>query len=219
MCVGHARIEWLVVPTEGFLPSLLSSGAAAPALAFSAAHCPSCPPLCASLLPSPHQVEPAREIVKRFCTGAMSYGSISLEAHTTLAIAMNSLGGECGRGDGGGSGPGSAEEGWTGAGLWDGSMLGWPQPWKCGIAWACSTALCRCLSCPPMALNRRQEQHGRGRREPAPPGAQPRRQQQVSGVVGLGLSASWDWRSIASCTSRQLTLLLSCRISSHICHR
>ena len=30
----------------------------------------------------------------RFCTGAMSYGSISLEAHTTLAIAMNSLGGE-----------------------------------------------------------------------------------------------------------------------------
>ena len=48
---------------------------------------PTCPP---SL-----QVEPAREIVKRFCTGAMSYGSISLEAHTTLAIAMNSLGGEC----------------------------------------------------------------------------------------------------------------------------
>lgn len=39
------------------------------------------------------QVEEAKEIVKRFCTGAMSYGSISLEAHTTLAIAMNAIGG------------------------------------------------------------------------------------------------------------------------------
>ncbi len=59
------------------------------------AHCPQSS--CSSLPPcSPSlQVEPAREIVKRFCTGAMSYGSISLEAHTTLAIAMNSLGGEC----------------------------------------------------------------------------------------------------------------------------
>ena len=40
------------------------------------------------------QVEPAAEIVKRFCTGAMSYGSISLEAHTTLARAMNAIGGK-----------------------------------------------------------------------------------------------------------------------------
>ena len=40
------------------------------------------------------EVEPASEIVKRFCTGAMSYGSISLEAHTTLAIAMNAIGGK-----------------------------------------------------------------------------------------------------------------------------
>jgi len=40
------------------------------------------------------EVEPASEIVKRFCTGAMSYGSISLEAHTALAIAMNKLGGK-----------------------------------------------------------------------------------------------------------------------------
>lgn len=40
------------------------------------------------------EVEPASEIVKRFCTGAMSYGSISLEAHTTLAIAMNRIGGK-----------------------------------------------------------------------------------------------------------------------------
>ena len=40
------------------------------------------------------QVEPAKEIVKRFCTGAMSYGSISLEAHTTLAEAMNKIGGK-----------------------------------------------------------------------------------------------------------------------------
>ena len=37
------------------------------------------------------EVEPATEIVKRFCTGAMSYGSISAEAHETLAIAMNRL--------------------------------------------------------------------------------------------------------------------------------
>lgn len=47
------------------------------------------------------QVEPASEIVKRFCTGAMSYGSISLEAHTTLAIAMNKLGGKSNTGEGG----------------------------------------------------------------------------------------------------------------------
>lgn len=40
------------------------------------------------------EVEPAKNIVKRFCTGAMSYGSISLEAHTTLAMAMNKLGGK-----------------------------------------------------------------------------------------------------------------------------
>ncbi|EPS62791.1 hypothetical protein M569_11998, partial [Genlisea aurea] len=40
------------------------------------------------------EVEPASEIVKRFCTGAMSYGSISLEAHTTLAVAMNKIGGK-----------------------------------------------------------------------------------------------------------------------------
>ena len=39
------------------------------------------------------EVEPASNIVKRFCTGAMSYGSISLEAHSTLARAMNRLGG------------------------------------------------------------------------------------------------------------------------------
>ena len=47
------------------------------------------------------QVEPAAEIVKRFCTGAMSYGSISLEAHTTLAVAMNSIGGKSNTGEGG----------------------------------------------------------------------------------------------------------------------
>ncbi|WOL01487.1 hypothetical protein Cni_G10203 [Canna indica] len=47
------------------------------------------------------KVEPAKEIVKRFCTGAMSYGSISLEAHTTLAIAMNKLGGKSNTGEGG----------------------------------------------------------------------------------------------------------------------
>ncbi|XP_015878225.2 glutamate synthase [NADH], amyloplastic isoform X1 [Ziziphus jujuba] len=47
------------------------------------------------------EVEPASEIVKRFCTGAMSYGSISLEAHTTLAMAMNKLGGKSNTGEGG----------------------------------------------------------------------------------------------------------------------
>ena len=46
------------------------------------------------------QVEGAKEIVKRFATGAMSYGSISREAHTTLAIAMNSLGGRSNTGEG-----------------------------------------------------------------------------------------------------------------------
>jgi glutamate synthase (NADPH/NADH) large chain/glutamate synthase (ferredoxin) len=46
-------------------------------------------------------VEPAREIVKRFCTGAMSFGSISKEAHETLAIAMNRIGGRSNTGEGG----------------------------------------------------------------------------------------------------------------------
>ncbi|MFA7497248.1 MAG: glutamate synthase large subunit [Leucobacter sp.] len=47
------------------------------------------------------EVEPAREIVRRFATGAMSYGSISPEAHETLAIAMNRLGGRSNTGEGG----------------------------------------------------------------------------------------------------------------------
>ncbi len=47
------------------------------------------------------EVEPAKDIVKRFATGAMSFGSISYEAHTTLAIAMNRLGGKSNTGEGG----------------------------------------------------------------------------------------------------------------------
>jgi len=46
-------------------------------------------------------VEPASEIVKRFATGAMSLGSISTEAHTTLAVAMNRIGGKSNTGEGG----------------------------------------------------------------------------------------------------------------------
>jgi glutamate synthase (NADPH/NADH) large chain len=48
-----------------------------------------------------NEVEPAAEIVKRFATGAMSYGSISAEAHETMAIAMNRLGGRSNCGEGG----------------------------------------------------------------------------------------------------------------------
>ncbi len=47
------------------------------------------------------EVEPVSAIVRRFSTGAMSYGSISAEAHTTLAIAMNQLGGKSNTGEGG----------------------------------------------------------------------------------------------------------------------
>jgi glutamate synthase (NADPH/NADH) large chain len=47
------------------------------------------------------EVEPAKEIVKRFCTGAMSFGSISAEAHETLAVAMNRIGGKSNTGEGG----------------------------------------------------------------------------------------------------------------------
>jgi glutamate synthase (NADPH/NADH) large chain len=47
------------------------------------------------------EVEPASAIVKRFATGAMSFGSISREAHTTLAIAMNRIGGKSNTGEGG----------------------------------------------------------------------------------------------------------------------
>ena len=55
------------------------------------------------LIKNPHefQVEPAANIVKRFATGAMSFGSISLEAHTTLAMAMNRMGGKSNTGEGG----------------------------------------------------------------------------------------------------------------------
>ncbi len=55
-------------------------------------------------LPEPiplEEVEPAKEIVKRFKTGAMSFGSISFEAHSNLAIAMNRLGGKSNTGEGG----------------------------------------------------------------------------------------------------------------------
>ncbi len=53
-------------------------------------------------LPVPiDEVEPAKEIMRRFATGAMSYGSISAEAHETLAIAMNRLGGRSNTGEGG----------------------------------------------------------------------------------------------------------------------
>ncbi|QGJ69024.1 Large subunit of NADH-dependent glutamate synthase [Planctomycetales bacterium 10988] len=47
------------------------------------------------------EVEPAADIVKRFCTGAMSFGSISAEAHETLAVAMNRMGGKSNTGEGG----------------------------------------------------------------------------------------------------------------------
>jgi glutamate synthase (NADPH/NADH) large chain len=47
------------------------------------------------------EVEPVTEIVKRFATGAMSYGSISAESHETLAIAMNNIGGKSNTGEGG----------------------------------------------------------------------------------------------------------------------
>src|SRR2546427_5546970 len=47
------------------------------------------------------EVEPAESIMKRFATGAMSFGSISAEAHETLAIAMNRIGGKSNTGEGG----------------------------------------------------------------------------------------------------------------------
>jgi len=47
------------------------------------------------------EVEPASEIVKRFATGAMSFGSISMEAHSALAVAMNKIGGKSNTGEGG----------------------------------------------------------------------------------------------------------------------
>ena len=50
---------------------------------------------------SVEEVEPVSEILKRFATGAMSLGSISTEAHSTLAIAMNRIGGRSNTGEGG----------------------------------------------------------------------------------------------------------------------
>jgi glutamate synthase (NADPH) large chain len=57
------------------------------------------PPAAAAV--SIDEVEPVSEIVKRFVTGAMSFGSISAEAHETLAIAMNQIGGKSNSGEGG----------------------------------------------------------------------------------------------------------------------
>ncbi|KAI9164210.1 glutamate synthase [NADH], partial [Blastocladiella emersonii ATCC 22665] len=60
------------------------------------------PSAAAGIMPiSIDEVEPWTDIVRRFCTGAMSYGSISLEAHTSLARAMNELGGKSNTGEGG----------------------------------------------------------------------------------------------------------------------
>ena len=63
---------------------------------------PTRPLALAAIVPVPLEtVESAAAIVKRFVTGAMSYGSISFEAHTTLALAMNTVGGKSNSGEGG----------------------------------------------------------------------------------------------------------------------
>ena len=68
----------------------------------SSARCAGCSSSSATRTPVPlDEVEPVEAIVKRFATGAMSYGSISQEAHETLAIAMNRLGGKSNCGEGG----------------------------------------------------------------------------------------------------------------------
>ncbi len=70
------------------------------------------------------EVEPATSIVRRFATGAMSLGSISTEAHTTLAIAMNRIGGKSNTGEGGEDEARYRTELRTGAsGVADGDML------------------------------------------------------------------------------------------------
>ena len=71
------------------------------------------------------EVEPASEIVKRFATGAMSLGSISTEAHATLAVAMNRIGGKSNTGEGGEDPLRYRNEMRTGdAGIGDGATLG-----------------------------------------------------------------------------------------------
>ncbi len=71
------------------------------------------------------EVEPAVEIVKRFATGAMSLGSISTEAHATLAVAMNRIGGKSNTGEGGEDPLRYREEMRTGSsGIGDGATLG-----------------------------------------------------------------------------------------------
>ncbi len=71
------------------------------------------------------EVEPAAEIVKRFATGAMSLGSISTEAHATLAVAMNRIGGKSNTGEGGEDPLRYREEMRTGnSGIGDGATLG-----------------------------------------------------------------------------------------------
>jgi glutamate synthase (NADPH/NADH) large chain len=68
------------------------------------------------------EVEPAKEIVKRFVTGAMSLGSISTEAHATLAVAMNRIGGKSNTGEGG-EDPARYENELKGIGIAAGSTL------------------------------------------------------------------------------------------------
>ena len=68
------------------------------------------------------EVEPATQIVKRFATGAMSLGSISTEAHTTLAVAMNRIGGKSNTGEGG-EDPARYRNELKGIKITDGTML------------------------------------------------------------------------------------------------
>lgn len=87
------------------------------------------------------EVEPAAEIVKRFVTGAMSYGSISLEAHTTLALAMNTMGGKSNSGEGG-ENPRRLEK----------TPEGKPSLFRCGARVLAVCVLGVCVECAGLAL-------------------------------------------------------------------
>ena len=121
------------------------------------------------------EVEPATEIVKRFATGAMSYGSISKEAHETLAIAMNRIGGKSNTGEGG-EDPGALQarrqrrsaapapsSKWPAAASASPANT-WSAPRNCKSRWPRAPSRAKAANCPATRSTRKSPASGTARR-------------------------------------------------------
>ena len=107
------------------------------------------------------EVEPAADIVKRFATGAMSFGSISKEAHETLAIAMNRIGGKSNTGEGGedeeryGTRPAQRHQAGGLGPLRRDRAITWSTPTSCRSRWRRARSPARAANCPATRWMRR----------------------------------------------------------------